>query len=157
VVDVNRLRKQKAREEKGKPAEIHRIRHGRTRAKKDKELADREHAARRLESKRLEPSNEEPASETTSPIRDTIAPRPVASSSGHGSAHPDRAIIGCGGLGKPLPSSSDEPAATVWTRRAPTRRAALYRATSVASVCGGGFAHPQARRAAHGQAARLSS
>ncbi len=54
VVNLNRFRKKKQREEKAKQAEINRVRHGRTKAQKERELADRERAARRLEGKRLE-------------------------------------------------------------------------------------------------------
>lgn len=54
VVNLNRFRKKKQREEKAKQAEINRIRHGRTQAEKDRELAERERAARLLEGKRLE-------------------------------------------------------------------------------------------------------
>jgi aminoglycoside phosphotransferase (APT) family kinase protein len=56
VVKLNRFRKKKLREEKAKQAEINRIRHGRTQAEKDRELAERERAARLLEGKRLEPA-----------------------------------------------------------------------------------------------------
>ena len=54
VVKLNRFRKKKQREEKAKQAEINRIRHGRTQAEKDLELAERARAARLLEGKRLE-------------------------------------------------------------------------------------------------------
>jgi hypothetical protein len=54
VVNLNRFRKKKAREEKEKEAAINRARHGRTQAQKDLELADRERAAKALEGKRLE-------------------------------------------------------------------------------------------------------
>jgi hypothetical protein len=62
VVNLNRFRKKKQREEKAKQAEINRIRHGRTQAQKDRELADKERAARLLEGKRLEREAEEPKS-----------------------------------------------------------------------------------------------
>lgn len=55
VVNLNRFRKKKAREEKAKQAEINRIRHGRTKAEKERELAERQRAARALDGKRLEP------------------------------------------------------------------------------------------------------
>jgi hypothetical protein len=58
VVKLGRFRKKKAREEKAKQAEINRIRHGRTQAEKDLELAERARAARLLEGKRLEPAGE---------------------------------------------------------------------------------------------------
>src|SRR5689334_18719880 len=54
VVNLNRFRKKKEREEKARQAEINRVRHGRTKAQKDQELADRQRAARLLEGKRLE-------------------------------------------------------------------------------------------------------
>lgn len=59
VVNLNRFRKKKQREEKAKQAEINRIRHGRTQAEKDRERAERERAARLLEGKRLEAGGEE--------------------------------------------------------------------------------------------------
>ena len=59
VVNLNKFRKKKAREEKAKQAEINRIRHGRTQAQKDRKLADREHTAHLLEGKRLEPETKE--------------------------------------------------------------------------------------------------
>ena len=61
VVNLNRFRKKKQREEKAKQAEINRIRHGRTKAKKEGELAERARAARALEGKRLEQGSEEVA------------------------------------------------------------------------------------------------
>lgn len=54
VVNLNRFRKQKARAAKEKQAEINRIRHGRSKAQKERELADRQRAARLLDGKRLE-------------------------------------------------------------------------------------------------------
>ena len=54
VVNLIRVRKRKAREVKTKHAEINRIRHGRTKAEKERELADRQRAARLLDGKRLE-------------------------------------------------------------------------------------------------------
>lgn len=59
VVNLNRFRKKKQREERAKQAEINRIRHGRTQAEKDRELTERERAARTLEGKRLEGGDEE--------------------------------------------------------------------------------------------------
>ena len=49
VVNLNRFRKKKQREEKAKQAEINRIRHGRTQAEKDRERRERkaEHEARK--------------------------------------------------------------------------------------------------------------
>ncbi len=61
VVNLNRFRKNKQREERAKQAEINRIRHGRTKAQKEREVADRERAARMLEGKRLERGGEESA------------------------------------------------------------------------------------------------
>lgn len=61
VVNLNRFRKKKQREEKAKQAEINRIRHGRTQAEKDRERAERERAARLLEGNRLERGREEVA------------------------------------------------------------------------------------------------
>ena len=58
VVNLNRFRKKKRREEQAKQAEINRIRHGRTKAEKERELAERERAARALEGKRLEHGGE---------------------------------------------------------------------------------------------------
>jgi hypothetical protein len=58
VVNLNRFRKKKLREEKAKLAEINRVRHGRTQAQRDRENADRERAARMLEGKRLEEAKE---------------------------------------------------------------------------------------------------
>jgi hypothetical protein len=54
VVNLNKFRKKKQREEKAKQADINRVKHGRTKAQKELELADRERAARLLEGKRLE-------------------------------------------------------------------------------------------------------
>ena len=59
VVNLNRFRKKKQREDKAKQADINRIRHGRTQAEKDRERLERERAARAIEGKRLEPDREE--------------------------------------------------------------------------------------------------
>lgn len=60
VVNLNRFRKKKAREEKAKQAEINRIRHGRTGAEKEQERLERERTARVIEGKKLEkPTGEE--------------------------------------------------------------------------------------------------
>lgn len=56
VVKLNKFRKKKQRADKAKQAEINRIRHGRTQAEKDRELAERQRAARLLEGKRLDPA-----------------------------------------------------------------------------------------------------
>lgn len=53
VVNLNRFRKQKRREEEARQAEVNRVRHGRTKGDRERELADRERAARLLEGKRL--------------------------------------------------------------------------------------------------------
>lgn len=53
VVNLNRFRKQKRREEEARQAEVNRVRHGRTKGERERELADRERAARLLEGKRL--------------------------------------------------------------------------------------------------------
>lgn len=67
VVNLNRFRKKKQREEKAKQAEINRIRHGRTKAEKERELSDRERAARLLEGKRLEHGSEDVVAPTPPP------------------------------------------------------------------------------------------
>lgn len=54
VVNLNRFRKQKAREEKAKQAAINRVKHGRTKAQKERERADLARATKLLEGKRLE-------------------------------------------------------------------------------------------------------
>lgn len=59
VVNLNRFRKKKQREDKAKRAEINRVRHGRTQAEKDRERMDRERAARLIDGKRLERGPEE--------------------------------------------------------------------------------------------------
>lgn len=58
VVNLNKFRKQKARADKAKQAEINRVRHGRTKAQREREHTDRERAARLLEGKRLEQAAE---------------------------------------------------------------------------------------------------
>lgn len=58
VVNLNRFRKNKAREEKAKQAEINRVRHGRTGAEKERAFAEQQRAARLLDGKRLEPDAE---------------------------------------------------------------------------------------------------
>ena len=59
VVNLNRFRKKKQREETAKQAEINRIRHGRTQAEKDRERLERERAARAIDGKRLERDRDE--------------------------------------------------------------------------------------------------
>ena len=56
VVNLNRFRKKKQREERAKQAEKNRVLHGRTKAEKEREQRERERAARILEAKRLEPT-----------------------------------------------------------------------------------------------------
>ena len=68
VVNLNRFRKKKLREEEQKQAEINRARHGRTGAQKALEHADRERAARMLAGKRLEgPADAVPGEEPPEP------------------------------------------------------------------------------------------
>lgn len=54
VVNLNRFRKKKAREDRAKQAEENRVRHGRTQAQKDRERLDKERAERLLAGKRLD-------------------------------------------------------------------------------------------------------
>jgi hypothetical protein len=54
VVNLNRFRKKKQREEKAKQAEINRIQHGRTNAERERDRVERERAWRGMEGKRLE-------------------------------------------------------------------------------------------------------
>ena len=70
VVNLNRFRKRKQREEKATQAEINCIRHGRTQAEKDRERAERERAARSIEGKRLERDREE-ATTPAAPAEET--------------------------------------------------------------------------------------
>jgi hypothetical protein len=65
VVNLNRFRKKKQRDEKAKQAEINRIRHGRTQAEKDRERTERERAARAIEGKRLEHDGEDATTPAT--------------------------------------------------------------------------------------------
>ncbi len=58
VVNLNKFRKKKQRDQKTKQADANRVRHGRTKAQKERELADRERAARLLGGKRLEQGSE---------------------------------------------------------------------------------------------------
>jgi hypothetical protein len=66
VVNLNRFRKKKQREDKAKQAEINRIRHGRTKEEKERELKDRERAARMIDGKRLESSSADETAPTAS-------------------------------------------------------------------------------------------
>lgn len=72
VVNLNRFRKKKQREEKAKQADINRIRHGRTQAEKDGERVERERAARLIEGKRLEPGPDEAPVLSEAPFTTTI-------------------------------------------------------------------------------------
>jgi len=74
VINLNRFRKKKQREEKAKQAEINRVRHGRTQAEKDRERLERERAARLIDGKRLEDRHEEilaGETSTTKPSNDS--------------------------------------------------------------------------------------
>lgn len=73
VVNLNRFRKKKAREEKERQADINRRLHGRTQAEKDSQRADKERAARDLEGKRL--VGDEETAERTADIIVLIRPR----------------------------------------------------------------------------------
>ncbi len=64
VVNLNRFRKKKQREDKAKQAEINRIRHGRTQAEKDLERAERERTTRAIDGKLLEPTKAEASKPT---------------------------------------------------------------------------------------------
>jgi hypothetical protein len=70
VVNLNRFRKKKQREDKAKQAEVNRARHGRTQAQKERAHADRERAARILEGKRLEPGASDVVEPATPPTPD---------------------------------------------------------------------------------------
>lgn len=63
VVNLNRYRKKKQREAKAAQAELNRIRHGRTKAEKEKACVDRERAARLLDGQRLEGADAEGSAE----------------------------------------------------------------------------------------------
>ena len=54
VVNLNRFRKKKAKEERVKQAETNSRLHGRTKAEKQRELSERTRASQALEGKRLE-------------------------------------------------------------------------------------------------------
>ena len=54
VVNLNRFRKKKAREDRVKQAETNSRLHGRTKAEKQRELMERKRASQALEGKRLE-------------------------------------------------------------------------------------------------------
>ena len=54
VVNLNRFRKKKKREAEVKQAEVNRIRHGRTKAERERELVERFRAARTIDGHRLE-------------------------------------------------------------------------------------------------------
>lgn len=75
VVNLNRFRKKKAREEKERQADINRRLHGRTQSEKDNQLAEKERAARTLEGKRLI-GDDEPTERTADVIVLLQRPRP---------------------------------------------------------------------------------
>lgn len=54
VVNLNKFRKQKQRDERAKQAEVNRVKHGRTKAEKERALAEQTRFARLIEGKRLE-------------------------------------------------------------------------------------------------------
>ncbi|MET0591145.1 MAG: DUF4169 family protein [Polyangiaceae bacterium] len=72
VVNLNRFRKKKRREEKAKQAEINRVKHGRTNAERERDRVERERALRGIEGKRLEHGGEN-ASERGTPPEDLDA------------------------------------------------------------------------------------
>ncbi len=63
VVNLNRFRKKKAREDRVKQAETNSRLHGRTKAEKQRELMERKRASQALEGKRLEGDSANTASE----------------------------------------------------------------------------------------------
>jgi len=67
VVNLNRFRKKKQREEKAKQAEINRIKHGRTKAERERERVERERVSRGIEGKRLERGTESVGAPGASP------------------------------------------------------------------------------------------
>ena len=58
VVNLNRFRKKKQRENEEKQAEINRIKHGRTKAERERDAADRARMARLVDGKRLDGSTD---------------------------------------------------------------------------------------------------
>ncbi len=72
VVNLNRFRKKKLKQEEAKRAEMNRIRHGRTTAQREREASDRERATRFLDGKRLEQESGE-GSARVPPLRDPEA------------------------------------------------------------------------------------
>jgi hypothetical protein len=54
VVNLNKFRKRKAREEKEKRAEVNRRLHGRTKAERARDLAQKERLEKQVDGKRLE-------------------------------------------------------------------------------------------------------
>lgn len=67
IVNLNRFRKKKAREDKAKQADINRIRHGRTQAEKDREHIEKERTARAIDGKKLEQASPESKNEPEAP------------------------------------------------------------------------------------------
>ena len=61
VVNLNRFRKQKRREEEARQAAVNRVRHGRTKGEKEREIVERERVARLLEGKRMAAVDDPPA------------------------------------------------------------------------------------------------
>ena len=57
IVNLNRFRKQKRREQAEQDAERNRLRHGRTKQEKRLEKLEREHAERELDAKKREPDS----------------------------------------------------------------------------------------------------
>lgn len=53
VVNLNKFRKQKQRDDRAKQAEVNRVKHGRTKEEKERALAEQNRFARALEGKRL--------------------------------------------------------------------------------------------------------
>lgn len=58
IINLNKVRKQKARESKAALAAANRVKFGRTQAQKALDAAKAEHARQQLEHKRLEPNEE---------------------------------------------------------------------------------------------------
>jgi hypothetical protein len=67
LLNLNRFRKQKRRAEETRQAEVNRVRHGRTKGEKERELAERERAARLLDGKRLGAADDPAATTAVEP------------------------------------------------------------------------------------------
>jgi hypothetical protein len=74
VVNLNRFRKKKAREEQAKRADTNRRLHGRTGAEKERERIERERTARTLDGKRLESAPAPTSDGTVIPFVEGSAP-----------------------------------------------------------------------------------